>query len=108
MTLKKGYPVIIVVCLVPRTQTNVPVKRQKSVRTIRPISESAINNLGQVLTKEKWLFMDPILEPTQLTELFEIYTQEIINIFCPQKQVFTRANDLPYVTEAMKVLKRKI
>ena len=84
------------------------MKRQKSVRTVRPISESAINNLGQVLTQEKWLFMDPILEPTQLTELFEIYTQEIMNIFCPQKQVFTRPNDLPYVTEAMKVLKRKI
>ena len=96
------------VFMVPRTKTNVPVKRQKSVRTIRPISESAINNLGQVLTQEKWLFMDPILEPTQLTELFEFYTQEIMNIFCPQKQVFTRPNDLPYVTEAMKVLKRKI
>ena len=94
--------------MVPRTQTNVPVKRQKCARTIRPISGSAINNLGQVLTKEKWLFMDPILKPTQLTELFEFYTQETINIFCPQKQVFARPNDLPYVTETMKILKRKI
>jgi hypothetical protein len=61
------------VVVLPRTATDVPVKRQKYVRTVRPITSSAINNVGQVLTEEKWLFMDPVLDPTSLTGLFEYF-----------------------------------
>ena len=96
------------VVMEPKSQTKLPVKRQKYVRTIRPITSSAINNLGQVLTNEKWLFMNPGLKPTQLTELFEYYTQELLDIFCPEKLVFARPNDLSYVSEKMKILKRQI
>ena len=52
--------------------------------------------------------MDPDLTPTQLTELFQYYTGEILNTFCPQKQVLSRPDDDPFVTENMKVLKRNI
>ena len=42
------------VVVTPRTVTDVPVKRQKTLRTIRPITSSSIVNIGQVLTNEKW------------------------------------------------------
>ena len=58
----------------PRSTCDVPVKREKIVRTVRPITTSAINNLGEVLCEENWRFMDPVLNPTDLTELFS-FTQ---------------------------------
>ena len=96
------------VVVVPRTATDIPVKRQKSVRTIRPITASSIENIGQVFTAEKWQFMNPELPPTHLTELFEYYTGEVVDIFCPQKQVFSRPDECPFITESMKVMKRNI
>ena len=86
----------------------IPVKRQKTVRTVRPITSSSVLNIGQVLTNEKWLFMSPQLTSTQLTELFEFYTGEVLDIFCPQKQVVSRPYEEPFVTEDMKVLRRNI
>ena len=50
--------------------------------------------------------MNPELPPTHLTELFEYYTGEVVDIFCPQKQVFSRP--CPFITESMKVMKRNI
>ena len=58
----------------PHHVSNVPLMRQKIIRTIRPITSSPINNLGQFLTEEQWEFMDTDLNPTDLTELFQSYT----------------------------------
>ena len=96
------------VVVLPKTMTNIPSSRQKFVRTVRPITSSAISNIGQVLTSEKWMFMDPLSSLTVLTDAFEYYSSEIINIFCPEKNIYARPDSLPYVTESMKVLKRKI
>ena len=71
------------VVVVPRAAEDVPVLRQKFVRTIRPITSSAIRNMGQVLTNEQWQFMDPALSPSAL--LFQYYTGKVLNIFCPEK-----------------------
>ena len=67
-----------------------------------------MNNIGQVLTNETWKFMDPGLTSTQLTELFQYYTEGVLNIFCPEKQVFSRPDEKPFITENMKILKRSI
>ena len=96
------------VVVIPRADANRPARKQKIIRTIRPITSSSIDNIGQVLCTEKWLFMNPELSPTDLTELFEFYSGEIVNLFCPQKEVFSRPNDLPFITENMKCLKRSI
>ena len=48
------------------------------------------------------------LNPTNLTELFQYYSTEVLNIFCPQKMVYSRPCDLPYITENMKIIKRHI
>ena len=65
-----------------------PVRRKKFVRTVRPITSYAINTIGQVLVNEQWLFMNPDLNPTLLTELYEFYTGGSLDIFCPEKDVF--------------------
>ena len=96
------------VVVIPLDVADVPPKRQKYVRTVRPITSSAINNIGQVLTNEQWLFMDPQLDPTSLTDLFEYYTGGVVDTFCPERSIFARPNDLPWITENLKVLKRKI
>ena len=96
------------VVVTTRTETDKPVVRQKIARTIRPITSSNIVNMGQVFTAEQWVFMDPELTSTQLTELFQYYTAEVLNTFCPQKTVYSRPDADPFVTENMKVLKRNI
>ena len=52
--------------------------------------------------------MDPNLTPTELTELFEFYTGGILDVFCPKKRIFSRPGQKPFITEDMKILKRKI
>ena len=89
-----------------RTDTGRPVLKPKIRRTIRPISTSAIRNIGQVFTAEEWNFLDPSLPPSSLVELFEYYTGQILDTFCPSKVIFSRPNDSPFITEEMKILKR--
>ena len=57
---------------------------------------------------EPWSFMDPPLAPTQLTELFEYYTSEILDIFCPSKVVVSRPGEKPWITEEIKNMKRRL
>ena len=91
----------------PRTRTDNPVKRTKYARIIRPITTSAINNIGQVLVGENWSFMNPNLSPTSLTDLFEFFAGNILDTFCPKKTVFSRPDDKPFITEDMKNIKRR-
>ena len=91
-----------------RTDANKPAPKHKIYRTIRPITSSSVNNMGQVLVEEKWHFLDPSLPPTSLVELFEYYTGEILETFCPSKVICSRPNDSPWISEEMKLLKRRI
>ena len=95
------------VVVAPRSMTGSPVKRTKYKKTIRPIYSAALKNIGQVLADQKWKFMDPTLSSTSLTELFENYTMGILDIFCPQKVVYLRPDQKPFITEEMKILKRR-
>ena len=61
-----------------RTDTNKPAAKHKVYRTIRPITTSSVNNIGQVLVEEEWQFLDPALPPTALVDLYEYYTGEIL------------------------------
>ena len=50
--------------------------------------------------------MDSTLSSTDLTELFQYFTGVVLNTFCPTKNVYARPNELPWITENMKALKR--
>ena len=96
------------VVVLPLSDTSKPVLRRKICRTVRPITSSSINNLGQVFVNENWHFMDPSLSSTDLTELFQYYTGQILDIFCPTKVCFVRPGEKPWVTENLKVMRRKV
>ena len=49
------------VIVIPHSVSDVPVRRKKVVRTIRPITSSSINNIGKVFLNEQWQFMNPDL-----------------------------------------------
>ena len=55
----------------PLSDHSKPEIRQKIIRTIRPITETSLRSLGQVITQENWQFMEPDKNPTDLTNLFE-------------------------------------
>ena len=79
--------------------------KEKITKVVRPIAASAIISIGQVLTKETWEFMDPTLSSTQLTELYQSYTTELIDHHCPEKVISFRPSDKPFITENMKQIK---
>ena len=51
--------------------------------------------------------MDPALTTTQLNELYQSYTTNLVNTYCPEKEITFRPNDKPYVNEKMKQIKRQ-
>ena len=61
------------VVMAPRTCAGRQSVRSKICKTVRPISASAICNIGQVLVDEEWTFMSPSMSPTDLTGGFEYY-----------------------------------
>ena len=96
------------VVVTPIYNDGLKINRQRVTRTVRPITDSAIKNIGQVFCTEEWKFMNPELDSTKLTELFEFYTGGIIDTFCPLKTISERPGENPFMREDMKILKRKI
>ena len=74
---------------------------------IRPLPESKQITFGQILANQTWDFLDPSLNPTQLVDVFEYYTSEIINVTFPLKQVTIQQSDKPYFTEELRNLRRR-
>ena len=52
--------------------------------------------------------MNPDLSSTQLTSLFEYYVGNIVDLHCPKKTITVRSDDNPFITEALKGMKRRI
>ena len=51
--------------------------------------------------------MDPNLSPTKLTDLFESYTGDILDKFCPIKKFVGKPGQDPFMREDMKGTKMK-
>ena len=63
--------------------------------------------MGQVIVNEDWLFMNPALSPTNLTEFLQYYTGKMLDTFCPEKVCFVRPDEKPWITENIRILRRK-
>ena len=86
----------------------VNTRKQKITRTVRPITDSYFKNIGQVFCAQEWDLMGNDASPMELIDIFEFYTNGIIDAFCPQKKIFERPGENPFKREDMKILKRKI
>ena len=96
------------IVLAPRRNSDAAVNKQKIMKVIQPISQTSIQNIGQVFCAEEWSFMNPDLSSTQLTSLFEYYVGNIVDLHCPKKTITVRSDDNPFITEALKGMKRRI
>ena len=75
--------------------------------TVRPLSDSLVSKFGCLLVKEDWSFLDSELSSTEMVNLFEKYTSQLIENTFPEKQVTISDRDLPYMTEELKLLRRR-
>ena len=57
---------------------------------------------------ETWNFLDPNLSSTDLTERYEQYVTEILEVNCPKQTIFVHPDDSLYITVELKALKRRI
>ena len=92
----------------PRSVTSLPIKPKKYRKTIQPIPQSKVENIGKIFAMEKWDFLHPSLTSTQLTDLYQFYVNGIVDANCPKKTILVHPDDSPFITEPLKDLKRKI
>ena len=81
-------------------------KLPKTIK-VRRFPQSKLDVFGQIIGNEKWEFLNPKLNPTQQVELFEFYSNQIVDTIFPEKCVKLGQNDKPYYTEELKTLKRR-
>ena len=73
---------------------------------VRRFPENKLQIFGQIIGNEKWTFLDPNLNPTQLVELFQFYSCKMTDAIFPEKNIKISQNDKPYFTEKLQKLKR--
>ena len=66
-----------------------------------------MNLFGQIIGGEEWSFLRQTLTPSQLVDLFQYYTGEIIDVVFPEQKVRIKDEDKPYFTEQLRILKRQ-
>ena len=54
-----------------------------------------MNLFGQIIGKERWNFLNQNLNPTQLVELFQFFTNEVTDRVFPEKEIKIREGDKP-------------
>ena len=52
--------------------------------------------------------MDPTLTSSELTDVFESYTTQLVEIYFPRKEIRLKCDDKPYIIEMIKVNKRRL
>ena len=55
------------------------------VKTVRPIKQSALDNLGKQIVLEEWKFLLPELSPTSLVQLFQDHCGNLVDTHFPLK-----------------------
>ena len=71
------------------------------------LPESAILKFGEALANENWEMLEPHMSSTELVQLFEQYTSDLVETVFPLKTVSVSDKDKPYMTEALKKLRRQ-
>ena len=62
---------------------------------------------GLIFGSEKWDFLCPSLPPTQIVELFDFYTNAVVDQVFPEESVHIFQNDKPYFNDKLRILKRQ-
>ena len=83
-----------------------PITSSNSLRTtvarkiqVRPMPESLMLKFGQILANETWNILEPQMTSTELVDMFEQHTSQLVNSVFPLKTVTVSDRDKPYMTE---------
>ena len=95
------------VLAVPITNANSQKKSQVTKTFVRPMPESGIQKMGEVLATADWACFTPEMSSTELVEVFENYTANLVDEIFPLKTVCISSKDKPYMTEELKMLRRQ-
>ena len=95
------------VMAVPLTTANSQRSSVPKKVKVRPLPDSLVSKFGCLLVQEDWSFLDSELSSTEMVDLFEKYTSQLIENTFPEKQVTISDRDLPYMTEELKLLRRR-
>ena len=74
---------------------------------VRRLPDTLINKFGNILVDESWSFIGEQLTPTQMVTEFENYSSQLIEKTFPEKTVTVSDYDKPYMTEELKLLRRR-
>ena len=75
--------------------------------TVRPLPDSLVFKFGSALVKEDWSFLTPEMTSTELVDVFEKHTSNLVEQTFPEKNVTISDWDQPYMTEELKLIRRQ-
>ena len=83
-------------------------KRTKQELTVRPITDSGLNSLGQHLVLETWSFLDSgEASSSDLVQSFQDYCKNLVDNLFPLKTIFITKYDKPYFNERLRRIRRQ-
>ena len=74
---------------------------------VRPLPASLIQEFGNIIVSQDWSFIKEGLDPTEMVNLFQNYTDKMIKSTFPEKLVTISDHDKPYFTEELRLLRRQ-
>ena len=94
--------------VLPRTNLAPKGTSRREKITVQRFPESRLESFGYLeLQKEDWKVLEGFETTTSMVQQFELYSEKMVNNAFPKKEVLVGADDLPYYTEELRLLKRQ-
>ena len=93
--------------ILPRTNLSPDGSDLRQEVIVQPFPESGLLEFGRKLSEEDWSSLEERLSSTEIVEIFEARSKELVDSHFPSKSIFTGPQDLPYFTEELRKLKRQ-
>ena len=95
------------VLAVPITTSDSQRVAQSRKVKVRPLPDTLMRQFGNIIVDQSWSFLAPNMSSTQMVAAFEKHSSSLIENIFPEKTVTISEWDKPYMTEELKLLRRK-
>ena len=95
------------VLAVPVNNIESKKRTSKEIKFVRPMPESAINEFRHSIESIDWSLMLNGSSSSEMVEIFQKMTTELQDIHFPLKEISISPYDTPWITEELKVMRRK-
>ena len=95
------------VLAVPITTSDSQRVAQSRKVKVRPLPDTLMRQFGNIIVDQSWSFLAPYMLSTQMVAAFEKHSSSLIENIFPEKTVTISEWDKPYMTEELKLLRRK-